>query len=83
MDSYDIITQTPTLGPHGKWADTGRKCYQRCVVVEAALAIISEDKKSRAQLDAEILKEFALLLSPNNNDIPTPKGYPHHRIGLP
>ena len=83
MDRCDIIIQTLNLGPHRKWTDTDRKCYQRGIIVEAALAIISEDKKSRAQLDAEILKEFALLLSPNNNDIPTPEGYPHHRIGLP
>ena len=55
MDRCDIIIQTLNLGPHGKWTDTDRKCYQRGIIVEAALAIISEDKKSRAQLDAEIL----------------------------
>ena len=52
MDSYDIIIQKLNLGPHGKWTDTDRACYQRGIIVEAALAITSEDKKSRAQLDA-------------------------------
>ena len=84
MGSYGIMIQTPN------WVDRRStrivsviSMVHATIIVEDALAIISEDKKRRARLDAEILKEFALLLSPNNNGIPTPEGYPHHRIGLP